>query len=58
MAYKASARRPILGGVTAAGIAWTDTRGHFWLFGGYGVSQVAGTSAQGNQLNDLWEFTP
>jgi kumamolisin len=34
--------------------SWTDSGGHFWLFGG------AGTDAGGSAglLNDLWEFNP
>ena len=50
-------------GVPAAGdvpggrqspVSWTDSSGHFWLFGGYGFD------ANGTQgyLNDLWEFNP
>jgi N-acetylneuraminic acid mutarotase len=33
---------------------WTDSSGHFWLFGGYGF---AGNGNFGS-LNDLWEFNP
>ena len=36
------------------GTGWTDSHGHFWLFGGYGVDS---TGEQGD-LNDLWEFDP
>jgi N-acetylneuraminic acid mutarotase len=34
--------------------SWTDSSGHFWLFGG------AGYDASGNagDFNDLWEFSP
>jgi N-acetylneuraminic acid mutarotase len=32
-------------------IQWTDAAGHFWLFGGNSVSNVA-------MLNDLWEYNP
>jgi N-acetylneuraminic acid mutarotase len=34
--------------------SWTDSGGHFWLFGGYG------TDANTNQgpLNDVWQFDP
>lgn len=32
-------------------IAWTDPKGIFWFFGGYGIQ------AHG-QLNDLWSFDP
>jgi hypothetical protein len=33
---------------------WTDSGGHFWLFGGYGYD----ASGNGGYLNDLWEFQP
>jgi len=35
-------------------LSWTDSGGHFWLFGGQG------DDASGNEgdLNDLWEFNP
>ena len=32
--------------------AWTDSRGHLWLFGGFL------TTPELNYLNDLWEFNP
>lgn len=34
--------------------SWSDSSGHFWLFGG------EGTDSSGNYgyLNDLWEYTP
>jgi hypothetical protein len=32
-------------------IAWTDTAGNFWLFGGNSVGNVG-------MLNDLWEYAP
>ncbi len=35
-------------------VAWTDTSGNLWLFGGYGY---ASTSTAG-ELNDLWKFNP
>ncbi len=35
-------------------VAWTDPKGHFWLFGGYGYDCFG---ILGN-LNDLWEFDP
>jgi len=34
--------------------SWTDTSGHFWLFGGIGYD----ANGQGGGLNDLWEFNP
>jgi hypothetical protein len=35
-------------------VAWTDSSGNFWLFGGVGVDSVAGYG----ELNDLWEYAP
>ena len=37
-----------------SGVAWADTQGNFWLFGGYGFTAAGG---EGN-LGDLWEFSP
>jgi len=34
--------------------AWTDSSGHFWLFGGYGYDSAGNL----NDLNDLWEYNP
>lgn len=36
------------------GFGWTDAKGNFWLFGGYG-NNVSGVSTY---LQDLWEFQP
>jgi hypothetical protein len=36
-------------------ISWTDKRGNFWLFGGYGYDNSTGMTGF---LNDLWEFYP
>ncbi|MFC5863728.1 chitobiase/beta-hexosaminidase C-terminal domain-containing protein [Acidicapsa dinghuensis] len=36
------------------GVKWTDSDGHFWLFGGLG-SDAVGTQGF---LNDLWEYDP
>jgi hypothetical protein len=33
------------------GTSWSDTKGNFWLFGGYGFDSVG----NGADLNDLWE---
>ena len=33
---------------------WTDSGGHLWLFGGYGIDG----NGQSSGLNDLWEFDP
>ena len=35
-------------------LAWVDSKGNAWLFGGYGVDS---TGSLGD-LNDLWEFNP
>jgi len=35
--------------------SWTDSSGHLWLFGGYGVDCNGNLSWL---LNDLWEFNP
>ncbi len=35
-------------------LTWTDSNGHLWLFGGFGI---AANNYLG-QLNDLWEFNP
>lgn len=35
-------------------VAWTDTDGNFWLFGGYGSDSV---NSHGD-LNDLWKYSP
>jgi len=35
-------------------LSWTDSSGHFWLFGGDGEA----ASNSGGDLNDLWEFNP
>jgi N-acetylneuraminic acid mutarotase len=34
--------------------SWTDSSGHFWLFGGEGLD----AAGNGGDLNDLWEFDP
>jgi N-acetylneuraminic acid mutarotase len=38
----------------SSGVAWADTSGNFWLFGGLGADS-AGTTGY---LNDLWRYTP
>lgn len=51
---------PAVGNVPAgrnAAVGWTDNNGNFWLFGGVGINDVAG-SALGSNLNDLWEYNP
>jgi N-acetylneuraminic acid mutarotase len=34
---------------------WTDSGGHLWLFGGYGMNAAGTLQAE---LNDLWEYDP
>jgi hypothetical protein len=36
-------------------VAWTDSLGNFWLFGGVGIDSVVNSSGQ---LNDLWQYNP
>jgi hypothetical protein len=36
-------------------VAWTDSDGNFWLFGGIGVDSNPNESGE---LNDLWEYNP
>jgi N-acetylneuraminic acid mutarotase len=36
------------------GVSWTDSNGHFWLFGGNGIDANGTTGF----LNDLWEYDP
>jgi len=36
-------------------VSWTDSKGNFWLFGGY-VSVLPSGYQEG--LNDLWEYSP
>jgi len=43
-----------LPGSRESSVAWTDPKGHFWLFGGHGYDCVG---VRG-YLNDLWEFDP
>jgi Galactose oxidase, central domain len=40
-------------GARSGAVAWTDSSGNLWLFGGYGVGVAAG---QSRPLNDLWKF--
>lgn len=37
---------------------WTDASGNFWLFGGFGIYPPTGPTAQPNDMNELWEFSP
>jgi N-acetylneuraminic acid mutarotase len=41
-------------GPRSGSVSWTDTSGHFWLFGGEGFN---GDGSWGG-LNDLWEYYP
>jgi N-acetylneuraminic acid mutarotase len=43
-------------GPRGGAIAWTDSSGNFWLFGGSEGASVLIT--QGGFLNDLWKFNP
>jgi N-acetylneuraminic acid mutarotase len=43
-----------LPGSRSDGAIWTDSSGHFWLFGGYGYD----ANGSLGDLNDLWEFDP
>jgi Galactose oxidase, central domain len=36
-------------------VAWTDSDGNFWLFGGIGVDS---NKDESGELNDLWEYNP
>jgi hypothetical protein len=44
-------------GVMQVAISWTDTSGHFWLYGGYGWPETGGYQGL-LQLNDMWEYLP
>lgn len=39
-------------GARASSVAWKDSAGNFWLFGGYGDDQAGNVGA----LNDLWKY--
>ena len=39
-------------GARSDSVSWTDSKGNFWLFGGYGSDSVGSTG----RLNDLWKF--
>jgi N-acetylneuraminic acid mutarotase len=41
-------------GARVTALAWTDSTGNFWLFGGYGYDQ----SDNLDDLNDLWKYSP
>jgi N-acetylneuraminic acid mutarotase len=46
-------------GARQGAVAWTDSAGNFWLFGGYGYGSVAGDPTSGfDYLNDLWKYSP
>jgi Galactose oxidase, central domain len=49
--YSGSAQTP---GARLGQATWTDSAGHFWMFGG---TEVDGTGTPGS-LNDVWEFDP
>jgi N-acetylneuraminic acid mutarotase len=41
-------------GRRSAGLSWTDKRGYFWLWGGFGLD----ASSTVGYLNDLWVYQP
>jgi N-acetylneuraminic acid mutarotase len=43
-----------LPGGRAGAAAFTDSGGHFWVFGGYGDDSTGATG----DMNDLWEYAP
>lgn len=48
-------------GARGGAVSWTDTAGNFWLFGGSGydsLGQSSGDPHAGNELNDLWMYSP
>lgn len=52
-AFQKHATRNTPGGRTAP-VAWADTKGSFWLFGGLGCD----SAGNADYLDDLWEFDP
>lgn len=50
------AAAPNVPGARDGGVAWTDTSGRMWLFGGF--SGYRHNPVNGDFLNDLWEYTP
>jgi hypothetical protein len=48
-------------GARTGAVSWTDGAGNLWLFGGEGydsLGQSSGDPHAGNQLNDLWMYSP
>jgi len=41
-------------GSRSGAVGWTDNKGNFWLFGGYGLAENGGVA----YLNDLWQYNP
>jgi hypothetical protein len=39
-------------GARDSGVTWTDSKGDFWLFGGFGLDSTGALSV----LNDLWKY--
>ena len=37
-------------------VAWTDTNGNLWMYGGFGYGEAGGLNAIGT-LNDLWKYS-
>jgi hypothetical protein len=46
-----------LPGSRKGAVAWTDSLGNFWLFGGVGIDSTPPPNNAG-QLNDLWQYNP
>ena len=42
-------------GAREACVSWSDSKGNFYLFGGYGLSEASSTNGF---LEDIWEFEP
>jgi len=39
-------------------VAWTDSSGSVWLFGGQGYDSPDDSGGTVGYLNDLWQFSP
>jgi hypothetical protein len=37
-------------------VAWADSKGNLWLFGGFDYDSVSGANGTNQYLNDLWKF--
>lgn len=54
LGFAATSNVPGARGSEGVPVAWTDSSGNFWLFGGVGTDSVGG----GGDLNDLWRYQP